>query len=247
MSLAIDYLLFSHAMTQDTRIQITARNLTEPSTTVFAESPCSMGGIFVGNCVLGAFSNIGAGSEVHGSSIGRFSSIAPDVLIGLSSEHFDLLHGVTGASIPKRSSSALSALGSMMAAAQGPRTTIGNDVKIGRGAVIKEGVTVGDGAVIGEEALVAADVLPYQVVLGRPARPSGFRFEPDVIDRLLRLAWWRYDLYSLALHGFEYSNSVAMLSTLEHLALAERLQLFEPLVHEITRASVNQAFEQEHN
>ena len=77
-----------------------------------------------------------------------------------------------------------------------PRTKgdieIGNDVWIGRDAFILSGVRIGDGAVVAARALVARDVPPYGIVAGNPAALLRYRFPPDVIDRLLKLAWWTW-------------------------------------------------------
>jgi acetyltransferase-like isoleucine patch superfamily enzyme len=67
---------------------------------------------------------------------------------------------------------------------------IGNDVWIGRGARILSGVTIGDGAVVAAAAVVSADVAPYTIVGGVPARPVRKRFRDDQIDALLRIRWW---------------------------------------------------------
>lgn len=52
---------------------------------------------------------------------------------------------------------------------------IGNDVWIGANAVILPGVTIGDGAIIGAGAVVTADIEPYAIVGGVPARKIGER------------------------------------------------------------------------
>ncbi len=51
------------------------------------------------------------------------------------------------------------------------RVVIGDDVWIGSQATILAGVKVGDGAVIAAGAVVTADIEPYTVVAGVPARP----------------------------------------------------------------------------
>ena len=75
--------------------------------------------------------------------------------------------------------------------------SIGNDVWIGHGAVILPGVTVGDGAVVGANAVVTKDVSPYAIVGGAPARVIRMRFADDVVERLMRLAWWDWPLERL--------------------------------------------------
>jgi acetyltransferase-like isoleucine patch superfamily enzyme len=52
---------------------------------------------------------------------------------------------------------------------------IGSDVWIGAHAVVTGGVRIGDGAVVAAGAVVTADVAPYQIVAGVPARAIGDR------------------------------------------------------------------------
>lgn len=68
--------------------------------------------------------------------------------------------------------------------------TIGNDVWIGFGALIMEGITIGDGAIVAAGAVVIGNVPPYSVVGGIPAKVIKYRFEPNIIDKLLELKWW---------------------------------------------------------
>lgn len=67
---------------------------------------------------------------------------------------------------------------------------VGNDVWVAHGATILSGVTVGDGAVIGAHSVVTKDVPPYAVVAGNPAKVVKYRFEPQVVERLLLIRWW---------------------------------------------------------
>lgn len=70
------------------------------------------------------------------------------------------------------------------------KTHIGHDVWIGEGVFIKAGVSVGNGAVIGMGAVVTKDVPDYAVVAGNPAKIIRYRFEPELIDSLLKSEWW---------------------------------------------------------
>ncbi len=69
---------------------------------------------------------------------------------------------------------------------------IGNDVWIGASAQIMSGVTIGDGAIVGAGAIVTRDVPAYAVVGGNPARIIRFRFESDLIERLMSIEWWNW-------------------------------------------------------
>lgn len=79
---------------------------------------------------------------------------------------------------------------STWADAQKGDTVIGHDVWIGYGAVIMPGIKIGHGAIVAAKAVVSRDVPPYAIVAGNPARVVKMRFDDQVIDRLLQLAWW---------------------------------------------------------
>ena len=71
---------------------------------------------------------------------------------------------------------------------------IGNDVWIGYNATIMAGVKIGDGAIIATNSTVVSDVEPYTIVGGNPAREIKKRFSPEIIERLLKLQWWNWDI-----------------------------------------------------
>lgn len=73
-------------------------------------------------------------------------------------------------------------------------TFIGHDVWIGTNAIILPWVTVGTGAVIGAGSVVTKDVSPYAIVGWVPAKVIKYRFEPDIIDKLIVSEWWNWDI-----------------------------------------------------
>ena len=73
------------------------------------------------------------------------------------------------------------------------KTVIGNDVWVGRNATIISGVKIGNGAIIGAGAVVTKDVPDFAIVGGVPAKIIKYRYTPEQIDNLNRIAWWDWD------------------------------------------------------
>jgi virginiamycin A acetyltransferase len=120
-------------------------------------------------------------------SIGKYTSIASNVLIVLANHRTDTvttypfkLHKPYWPSAP-RTSTDFTTRGNVV---------IGNDVWIGAGVTIMPGVTVGHGAVLGAQGVVTKNVEPYQIVGGNPAKVIRHRFPTSTIERLLKIAWW---------------------------------------------------------
>lgn len=75
--------------------------------------------------------------------------------------------------------------------------TIGHDVWIGEDVTLARGVTIGHGAILAAKATVTKDVPPYAIVGGTPAKVIKYRFAPDIVEQLLALQWWNYELANL--------------------------------------------------
>jgi len=71
---------------------------------------------------------------------------------------------------------------------------IGNDVWIGASSIILSGVKVGNGAVIAANSVVTKDVPDYAIVGGNPAKVLKMRFDDVLIDKLLEIEWWNWNL-----------------------------------------------------
>jgi acetyltransferase-like isoleucine patch superfamily enzyme len=67
---------------------------------------------------------------------------------------------------------------------------IGNDVWIGARAIVLPSVNIGNGVIIAAGAVVTNDVPDYAIVAGVPARILRYRFKPEEIKILNRVAWW---------------------------------------------------------
>ncbi len=79
-------------------------------------------------------------------------------------------------------------------------TVIGNDVWIGYKATIMPGVTIGDGAIIAAHSVVIKDVAPYSIVGGNPAKEIKKRFSTEMVEKLLELKWWDWDIEKITRH-----------------------------------------------
>ena len=65
-------------------------------------------------------------------------------------------------------------------------TVVGNDVWLGYRSLVMPGMTIGDGAIVAAGSVVAADVPPYAIAGGNPARVLRMRYDDADVDRLLR-------------------------------------------------------------
>lgn len=155
---------------------------------------------------IGAFTYIGANASLrYVSSIGRFCSIAPNVLMqnanhdytALSTSTFLLMDDIEWQKgfhsyYDIENKQHLKQLIKDNSMTDNSKIIIGNDVWIGNGAKILKGVHIGDGAVIGAGAVVTKDVQPYSIVAGVPAKEIKKRFSDSIIEALLEIKWWEY-------------------------------------------------------
>lgn len=73
-------------------------------------------------------------------------------------------------------------------------TVVGHDVWIGYEAVMMPGVTLGNGAIVASKSVVTGNVPPYAMVGGNPAKVLRYRFNEEIIQALLTIAWWNWDI-----------------------------------------------------
>ena len=74
--------------------------------------------------------------------------------------------------------------------AQFKRIKIGNDVWLGRNVVITNYANIGNGVIAAAGAVITKDVPDYAVVAGVPARIIRYRYTPEQISALNKIAWW---------------------------------------------------------
>ena len=159
-----DKFILDHPDYADKRITIGKYNYGKPKITLWSDSDFVRIGSF---CSIAENVNIIAGGEHNYSWL---TSYPLKIAFGLVENNQD--------EIPYN---------------KGP-VIIENDVWIGQGATILSGVTIENGAVIGADSLVTKDVRSYEIVGGNPAKHINYRFESNIIDELLRIKWWDWNI-----------------------------------------------------
>jgi len=145
--------------------------------------------------------------------IGKYCSIAEGVLFILGGEHrADWVTTYPFSAFPNEWESARNITGHP--ASKGD-IVIGNDVWIGNGALILSGVTIGHGAIIGAKSVVTKDIEAYGIYAGNPAKLIRYRFDQNVREKLLKLAWWDWK------HEKIVANMPQLLSTPQIESLSE--------------------------
>ncbi len=145
--------------------------------------------IWNGTVNTGLEFTINKGYTTHNIQIGQFNSIAEglEFCMGINHSHSRLCMGVSKLfeanegytpEIPKYN--------------QKGQIIIQNDVWIGHDVTIMPGVTIGNGAVVAANSHVVSDVAPYTIVGGNPAKFIKYRFDKDLIDKLLTIKWWNW-------------------------------------------------------
>lgn len=179
---------------------------------------------------FGAYSYVNFNAFIRATSIGRFCNIAPNVSIGMG-EHdihslscsiaFEFYKGdrYNRFNILTKDPNYVSMIHTNRAKSMskskrtGKHTIIGNDVWIGAGVIVLRGVTISDGAVVAAGAVVTKDVPPYAIVAGVPATIIGFRFNDNLIERLLASKWWKYG--ADIVNGLDFTNPSSIIDNIE--------------------------------
>lgn len=170
------------------------------------------------NSMVGDYSYIGVNTTLLNTCVGKFCSIGNQCSIGLG-EHtirnistspvFTEVNNGTGHSWIKKNTAQVTSHSTYV--------TVGNDVWIGYRAMILNGVTIGDGAIIGAGAIVTKDIPAYAIAVGVPAKIIRYRFEPNIIEKLLQIKWWEYDSNILKRNLFYFQNENLTLELLNKL------------------------------
>ncbi len=158
---------------------------------------------------IGYGTYISPNAWISETEIGKFCSIGPNFLCGWG------IHPTTGLSTSPMFYSTLKQNGLSVSSEnkieERKKIFIGNDVFIGANVTVLDGVSIADGAIIAAGAVVTADVPPYAIVGGVPAKLLKYRFSEDRIEKLLAIAWWNWDkkqLNEVEKHFFEIDSFI---------------------------------------
>lgn len=187
--------------------------------TVFEGANVIHNGSTLSNTFVGYATYVGANSTIPFARIGRYCSVADNVVVvaythpssRFISTHpafFSLLKQCGFTYVEKQ----LFQESLCVEGGEGATVLIGNDVWIGARALIMGGVKIGDGAIIAAGAVVTKDVPPYAIVGGVPAKILKWRFSGSDIDYLMKLQWWNKDskwLHDNSVH-FESIDALRM-------------------------------------
>ncbi len=147
----------------------------------------------MGECSFGDYSYTAGDVMALYSEIGKFCSIASHVRINPSNHPMERVsqHHFTYRRVQYDFDTVDDA--GIFAWRRADQCVIGHDVWLGHGVTVMPGVKIGIGAVIGSGAVVTKDIAPYEIAVGVPAKPLRKRFPDDQIEQLLRIAWWDWD------------------------------------------------------
>ncbi len=143
--------------------------------------------------------------------IGRFCSIAPNVMFILSSNH--PYKGLS--TYPFK----VMLLDHEFEAVSKGDIVIKDDVWLGINSIILSGVTIGQGAVVAAGAVVTKDVPPYAIVGGNPAKIIKYRFEPEIIEKLVKFDYSKLTEEKVKLLGEKLYTEITKENVDELLAL----------------------------
>lgn len=141
------------------------------------------------NVKLGRMSYVAEGARVGNCTIGAFSCIGPQSLIGGLGTHPTQLVSISPAFYSPQCQAGRTFVQKSYFN-ELPETILGNDVWVGARAIILDGCRIGDGVIVAAGAVVTKDVPAYTIVGGVPAKPIRSRFSPEVIEELLIWCWW---------------------------------------------------------
>ena len=176
--------IFSNKVSFDSKTHFEGRN------TVGSNS-------IISNSYIGYSSYISNNSKIINTKIGKYSCIGPNTFIAIGRHPVNTFVSIHPAFYSTLKQSGYTYVKNNKfneyKYIDNYSLIIGNDVWVGSNVLFLEGITIGDGAVIGAGSVVTKDVPPYSIVAGVPAKVKKFRFNSNVISKLMDIKWWDKD------------------------------------------------------
>lgn len=144
---------------------------------------------------IGDYTYIATNASILSTTIGKFCSIGPNLSCGWGIHPVHTLS--TSPAFYSTKCQAGITFSNEDKLIESLQIEIGNDVFIGMNVTILDGIKIGDGAIIGAGAVVSKDIPPYAVAVGSPIKIIKYRFTPDIIEKLLEIKWWDFDVQNL--------------------------------------------------
>lgn len=164
------------------------------------------------NSSIGNHSYVQRNARIVNAHVGKFCSIAADVSIGPGLHKMDAAS--THPSFYLKNTPLKKTFSKTDMIIPGKLTKIGSDVWIGEKAILLDGIKVGNGAIIAAGSVITKDVEDYSIVGGIPAKHIRFRFEDQVIKKLLKVEWWNQSEDWLSNNQFRLADINVFLETL---------------------------------
>lgn len=208
------------------------------------ERPVSISdSVFSGNNSIGYLSYIRSGASISNTNIGRYCSIAPNLLSGAGQHPMNWVSThpfVYDGSKIFSSHQEYSQIAVKNKLPRNKKNTIhiGNDVWIGEGVFISPGVTIADGAVVAARSVVTKDVEPYSVVAGIPACVIKKRFNDELVEKFLSVSWWDYDLSEIK-HSISYTDPELFLNEVQERINIGAIKKIVPIRYKILNGILN--------
>ncbi|NNC45274.1 MAG: CatB-related O-acetyltransferase [Winogradskyella sp.] len=143
------------------------------------------------NSIVGSYTYVSENAIINNTVLGKFCSIGPNFISGWG------LHPTKGISSHPMFYSNAKQNGMTLVTSNKFNETksiqIGNDVFIGMNVVVLDGITIGNGAIIGAGSVVSKDIPPYAIAVGNPIKIIKYRFDEDIINKLLKIQWWNFN------------------------------------------------------
>jgi acetyltransferase-like isoleucine patch superfamily enzyme len=139
---------------------------------------------------LGRHSYIARETRLNDVTIGAFASIGPRCLLGTGEHPVNLVS--TSPVFYSTRGQCGPAFADETTFDERKKIIIGHDVWLGAHVFVRDGIVIGDGAIVAAGSVVTANVAPYAIVGGVPAKLIRPRFSAEAIARLLKLQWWHW-------------------------------------------------------